>query len=363
MGAVIDAYEHHCAAGDLKPDPGQRAVVIRLDELASALHASEPHPGLLGRFRKAPPAPRGLYIHGDVGRGKTLLMDMFHAAVPVASKRRIHFHAFMQDVHARLHAARQDRAQDAIAPVARALAQEARVLCLDEMQIADIADAMIVGRLFEALLGHGVVIVTTSNLAPEQLYRDGLNRQLFMPFISLLNERLEVIALESPVDYRLGRVKAHETFLTPLSAENEARLQDLWVRLTDTQTGVTVMLDVLGRKLQVPEAAAGCARFSFGELCQQPLGAPDFLALASNFRVLFIKGIPVLGPEHPNEARRFVLLIDTLYDSRVRLIATSAQPPDGIYPSGDHVLEFDRTISRLREMQSATWWGKKIAET
>jgi cell division protein ZapE len=363
MGAVLDAYERRVATGGLKPDSGQREVAERLDGLASALQKGESHRSLLSRLRKAPAPPRGIYIHGQVGRGKTMLMDLFHATVPVERKRRVHFHAFMQDVHARLHATRQDHSQDAIAPVARALAREARLFCLDEMQISDIADAMIVGRLFEALLSQGVVIATTSNLAPEELYRDGLNRQLFLPFISLMNDHLEIVALDSPVDYRLGRVKAHETFLAPLSAENDARLQDLWMRLTDTGRGTPMVLEILGRKLVVPQAAAGCARFSFAELCEAPLGAPDYLALAEKFRVLFMEHVPALGPERRNEAKRLVLLIDTLYDAETKLVVTSAQPPDGIYPAGDHALEFERTVSRLKEMQSAAWWGKKIAET
>lgn len=363
MGAVLEAYDRRREAGDLKPDAAQRAVAAKLDALAISLAASTPQSGLFGRLRKAQPPPRGLYIHGEVGRGKTMLMDLFYDAASVSPKRRVHFHAFMQDVHARLHAARQVHAQDAIAPVARDIAREARLLCLDEMQIADIADAMIVGRLFEGLLAQGTVIVTTSNLAPQELYRDGLNRQLFLPFIDLIGARLDVAALESPTDYRLGRVKAHETFLTPLSPENDARLQDLWERLTDTRQGQPMDLAVLGRSLRVPQAAAGCARFGFAELCEAALGPADYLALAANFRVLFVERIPALGPERRNEAKRFVLLIDTLYDGKVRLVATSAQPPEGISPAGDHAHEFGRTVSRLREMQSAAWWGKKIAET
>lgn len=363
MAAVLDAYERRCAAGALRPDAGQRAVAAKLDALAVALTDTAPQPGLFGRFRKPAPPPRGLYIHGEVGRGKTMLMDLFHAAAEAGRKRRVHFHAFMQDVHARLHAARQDHAQDAIAPVARALAQESRLLCLDEMQIADIADAMIIGRLFEALMAQGVVIVTTSNLPPDGLYRDGLNRQLFLPFIDLIRQRLDIVSLESPTDYRLGRVKAHETFLTPISARNDARLQDLWQRLTDTEKGKPQDIDILGRKLHVPQAAHGCARFSFAELCEQPLGPPDYLALAQSFQILFLEHIPELNPDRRNEARRFILLVDTLYDGKVRLVATSAQAPEGIYPAGDHAFEFGRTVSRLKEMQSASWWGKKIAET
>ncbi len=306
---------------------------------------------------------KGLYVHGEVGRGKTMLMDLFFADAAVQPKRRVHFHAFMQDVHRRLHAARATQVQDAIAPVAKALAAEARLLCLDEMQVTDIADAMIVGRLFEGMLAAGTVIVTTSNLKPDDLYRDGLNRQLFLPFIQLIRERMEVVSLDSATDYRLGRVKAHETFLTPVSPQADAQLQDLWRRLTDTEQGEPLDIDVLGRKLHVPQAAHGCARFSFSDLCERPLGPPDYLALAHSFRIVFIEHIPALNPERRNEAKRFVLMIDTFYDAKVRLVATAETPPEGIYPGGDHAFEFGRTVSRLKEMQSAGWWGKKIAET
>jgi len=362
MSAIITEYDRRIDSGILKPDAAQRAVAAMLDTLAEDLKTAAPT-GLLARFKKTPPAPKGLYIHGEVGRGKTMVMDLFHAVVGVTPKRRVHFHAFMQEVHKRLHAARQSHTQDAIAPVAKAIAKEARLLCLDEMQVTDIADAMIVGRLFEGLLAHGTTIVTTSNLKPDDLYRNGLNRQLFLPFIKLIGQRLDVVSLDSPTDYRLGRVKAHETFLTPISPETDARLQDLWVRLTDTGRGEPQDIDVLGRKLHVPQAAHGCARFTFTDLCEKPLGPPDYLALAHNFQILFLEHIPALNPERRNEARRFVLLIDTLYDGKVRLVATSAQAPESIYPEGDHAFEFGRTVSRLKEMQSASWWGKKIAET
>jgi cell division protein ZapE len=363
MGVVLDEYERRREAGALQADPAQLPVFRKLDALAGALAATRPTGGLLGRFRKAPAPPKGLYIHGEVGRGKTMLMDLFFAAVDARPKRRLHFHAFMQDIRARLHAARQSHARDAIAPVARAVAAQARLLCLDELQITDIADAMIVGRLFEGLLAAGTVIVTTSNLAPQDLYRDGLNRQLFLPFIRLIGERLDVVALDGLTDYRLGRVKAHETFLTPVSPATDRQLQELWQRLTDSETGNPVEIDVLGRKLAVPQAAHGCARFGFADLCEQPLGPPDYLAIAHNFRIVFIEHVPALTPEHRNAARRFVLLIDTLYDAKVKLIATSAKPPEEIYPWGDHASGFGRTVSRLKEMQSASWWGKKIAET
>lgn len=365
MGAVVEDYERRSAAGEIKADAAQRPIVRRLDDLAKALGDVPTSNGFLTRWlgKEDARAPKGLYIHGAVGRGKTLLMDIFFENAVVEPKRRVHFHAFMQDVHKRLHASRKTHARDAIAPVAKAIAAQARLLCLDEMQISDIADAMIVGRLFEGLLAAGTVIVTTSNLAPGDLYRNGLNRQLFLPFIKLIGARLDLVALDSETDYRLGRVKAHETFLTPISPENDARLQDLWQRLTDTARGDPLDIDVLGRKLHVPQAARGCARFGFAALCEAPLGPADYLAIANQFQTVFAEHIPVLGPADRNAAKRFVLLIDTLYDARVRFAATSAQAPEGIYPAGDHHFEFGRTVSRLKEMQSASWWGKKIANT
>jgi len=363
---ILDAYTQAITAGTVRPDDAQAHVAARLSALAEELAARQPKaPGFFARFRKAPPAmaPKGLYVYGEVGRGKTMLMDLFFAGVQAEPKRRIHFHAFMQDVHQRLHAARASKAQDAIAPVAKALAAEARLLCLDEMQITDIADAMIVGRLFEGLFQAGTVIVTTSNLLPEGLYKDGLNRQLFLPFIHLMRERLEVVALDSSTDYRLGRIKAHETYVTPLGPEADRRIAALWQRLTDTEHGVPLDLDVLGRKLHVPQAAHGCARFDFADLCTAALGPPDYLALAQAFTTVFVEHIPELSPARRNEAKRFVTLIDTLYDARVRFVASAATEPEGIYPAGDEAFAFARTVSRLREMQSAGWWGKKIVET
>ena len=362
MADLLSRYRERVADGAWRADPAQEQVAEKLAALEAALEA-QPATGFLARFRKPEARQRGLYIHGDVGRGKTMLMDLFCAGVDVSPRRRVHFHAFMRDVHARLHAARLSQTRDAIAPVARALAAGARLLCLDEMLVTDIADAMIIGRLFEGLLAAGTVIVTTSNLAPDRLYADGLNRQLFMPFIRLIEERLDVVPLGGETDYRLGRVKAHETFLYPLSPEADARLQDLWQRLTDTEAGEALDIAVLGRKLHVPQAAHGCARFNFADLCEQPLGPPDYLALAGHFRNVFVEHIPALGPDQRNEARRFITLIDTLYDARARLVASSAEPPEGIYPAGDHALAFCRTVSRLKEMQSASWWGKTIVET
>ncbi len=364
MGLWAD-YQEKIGSGAVKADEAQASVARKLDALAVALGNYNSRPaGPLARVigRKNGLAPKGLYIQGDVGRGKTMLMDMFFATASVASKRRVHFHAFMQDIHARLHRARR-HSKDPLKEVARAVAQGAALLCLDEMQIADIADAMIVGRLFELLFARGTVVVMTSNLKPGDLYKDGLNRQLFLPFIRLIEERLDVVTLDSPTDYRLGRVKGRETFIHPLGPEADRKLQELWERLTDTVKGEPRKLDVLGRELAVPQAARGAARFTFADLCEAPLGPPDYLAIARAFGTVFMEHIPVLTPHHRNPSKRFILLIDTIYDARVRLVASAAAPPEALYAEGHHAQEFARTVSRLKEMQSASWWGAKIAET
>jgi len=357
---LIDLYNARLASGEIKADAGQAKVLGKLAALAGYIEANGSH-SFFARLLKPSPlaAPKGIYIHGEVGRGKTFLMGLFFDKVRIETKRRLHFHAFMQDVHGRLHSARR-KARDAIAPVANAISTEAKLLCLDEMQIGDIADAMIVGRLFEALLAKGTIVVTTSNMEPEDLYPDGLNRQLFLPFIGLIREKFEVVELEGETDYRLGRVKGHETFITPLGAPADEKVQELWRRLTDTEKGKPTELEILGRKLKVPEAARACARFTFAGLCEAPLGPADYLALSRQFRAVFVEHIPAMGPSLRNEAKRFVTLIDTLYDAQVRLVASSAEVPERLFSPRER---FARTISRLKEMQSASWWGKKIVET
>ena len=238
-----------------------------------------------------------------------------------------------------------------------------QLLCLDEMQVTDIADAMILGRLFEGLIAAGTVIVTTSNTPPAELYKDGLNRQLFLPFIALLEAHLETVSLDSGRDYRLGRIRGRDTYIAPLGPEADAKVQALWESLTDTARGEPASLAVLGRTLIVPQVARGVARFPFAELCEAPLGAPDYLAISRNFATVFIEHIPVLTPQMRNPAKRFINLIDTLYDARTRLVVSAARPPGELYPSGPHASEFARTASRLQEMQSQGWWTNKIAET
>lgn len=346
---LLDQYQGAIARGELRPDAAQENAVNRLSEVAAAL-ARKPAFILFG---KRPPPPRGLYIWGDVGRGKTYLMDLFFGAAKVAKKRRAHFNRFMVDVHARIHAERQRAgSSDPIPVVARDLASEARLLCFDEFQVTDVADAMILGRLFDRLFAEGVTIVATSNTPPDRLYEGGLNRQLFLPFIAEIKLRLEVVELNGPTDYRLQRISGITVYMTPLGPEADAAMDAAWTRLTDTRRGKPMALKVLGRKVPVPQAGRHVARFDFRDLCAQPLAAADFLAVAQEFHTILLDHIPELSPEMRNEARRFTLLIDTLYDEGVKLVCSAAAAPDALYPTGDGAEAFRRTASRLAEMQS-----------
>jgi cell division protein ZapE len=333
-------------------DAAQTAVEMQLHQLATALSAHRP--GLLGRmFGKSADAPKGLYIWGSVGRGKTMLMDAFFAAAPDLPKRRVHFHAFMQEVHAARTALKSD---DLISDIAEGIAKDAKLLCLDEMQIADIADAMILGRLFEALWARGVVIVTTSNTPPSELYKDGLNRQLFLPFIGRLEQELNVVHLADGRDYRLGRLTAEDLYIFPLSDKADKALVRIWHTLADGEEGRPREIEILGRKLAIPYAAHGCCWFEFDVLCRKPLGAPDYLAIARHYQTVFVAHVPVLKAAERNEAKRFILLIDTLYDAHRRVVITAAAEPEKLCTTGPHKSEFLRTASRLREMQSQSWW-------
>jgi cell division protein ZapE len=364
MGLVLSAYEKLLQGGELRADAAQRAAAAQLDALAQRLAAPGPRPGFLARlFGSAPPpTPRGIYLWGKVGRGKSFLMDLFYDEVAFAPKRRVHFHAFMLDVHARLHAYRQHpvHGDDPIPPTARDLAAGAKLLCFDEMQVHDIADAMILGRLFTALFAHGVCIVTTSNRPPEDLYKDGLNRALFLPFIALLHEKLDLISLSGPTDYRLERLSGVQVYHVPNGPEATAKLSEAFFKLTDhlVEDRATVpsdTLEVQGRALFVPKALKGVAVFSFKRLCDAPLGAADYLAIAQRYHTLIIVGIPQLGPEKRNQAKRFVTLIDALYEHKVKLLCAADAAPQDLYPAGDGSFEFERTVSRLMEMQSADY--------
>ena len=358
MGQHLQAiYDTRVSEGLLRPDPAQRAALVRMEALRERLEVqARPKPGLFGLFRKAEPpeGPQGIYLWGGVGRGKSMLMDLFYHHAPTVEKRRVHFHAFMQEVQAALHEARKTGVEDAIKPVAADIAKGLRLLCFDEMQITDIADAMIVGRLFEKLFAAGVVIVTTSNRHPQDLYKDGLNRALFLPFITLLQDRLEVDQLEAMTDYRQDRLAGSPVYFSPLGAGATAAIDEIWRDLTGGREE-ELCLEVKGRRVRLPRYWAGMARASFWDLCGQPLGPADYLALVGAARVLVLEGIPRLDATKFNEAKRFVTLIDALYEGQVRLICSAQDVPERLYLEGSGSFEFERTASRLREMQGADW--------
>jgi cell division protein ZapE len=299
----------------------------------------------------------GLYLVGEVGRGKSMLMDLFFACAEVPRKRRLHFHEFMQQVHARIHAWKRQHGDtaDPIPPLADALAAEAALLCFDEFQVHDIADAMILGRLFQALFARGTVVVATSNTAPDDLFKGRPGRDAFLPFIGIIKRRLEVLVLDAARDYRRDRIRALPTWHSPADGRAERALDAAFAELSGAARGEPERLSVLGRTVEVPEAARGVARFGFEELCGRPLGPADYLALATHFHTLVLDGIPRLGPDNFDKARRFITLVDALYEHRVKLVASAAAAPDQLYERGENAAMFARTASRLVEMQSSDW--------
>ena len=350
-------YDTRVAEGLLRPDPAQREILLLLEDLREKLEERPAKPtGFLGRFFKptVPEGTRGLYLWGGVGRGKSMLMDLFHAHAGIARKRRVHFHAFMQEIQSGLHEARKSGAEDALKPVAEAVIRDVDLLCFDEMQITDIADAMIVGRLFEMLFDAGVVVVTTSNRPPEDLYKHGLNRQLFLPFIAILNDKLEVHEITSLTDYRQHRLEGEKTYFAPANAESRRAIDEIWRDLTGGKSEELV-LEVKGREVHLPRYWAGMARAEFWDLCGQPLGPADYLALAGAVKLLVLENVPRLDSSKFNEAKRFVTLIDALYEARTRVIISAEEEPERLYLEGSGSFEFERTASRLREMQSADW--------
>ena len=361
VGQVIVAYDALVAAGELRPDPEQQAAAARLDTLAAELEAVPKRGSPLWRLmNRKPQPPRGLYLWGGVGRGKSMLMDLFFGQVAIPKKRRVHFAEFMLEVHARIAVERRKEAGDPIVPVAGDLAVEAPLLAFDEMMVTNSPDAMILSRLFTAMIDAGVTIVTTSNRAPTDLYRDGLNREHFLPFIGLIERRLDVVPLNGPTDYRRDRLGQQDTWLVPNGAEATAQLSAAFFRLTDYPPDdrahvPTEDLTVQGRALHVPKSLKGVAVFSFKRLCEEARGAADYLAIARRFHTVILVGVPVLGPENRNEAARFVQLIDALYEHKVKLLAAADAEPDALYPAGDGRFEFARTVSRLEEMRSEAY--------
>ncbi|MBE1528834.1 cell division protein ZapE [Sphingopyxis sp. OAS728] len=359
MTTVLAAYDALVAASELRPDPEQRAAAERLNQLQAELEAVPKRGSLLWRLAgRKPEALRGVYLWGAVGRGKSMLMDLFYDQLNIQRKRRVHFHAFMLDVHARMREVRKSESGDPIPLVADALAENTRCLAFDEIVVNNSADAMILSRLFTALIDRGVTMVATSNRPPKDLYKDGLNREHFLPFIALVEERLDVMSLNGPTDYRRDRLGDGARWFVPADDAASAALSAAFFRLTDYPPEdrahvPTLELDVGGgRTLHVPKALKGVAVFSFKKLCGEARGAADYLAVARHFHAVIIVGIPRMGPENRNEAARFVTLIDALYEYKVKLLASAAAMPDQLYIAGDGAFEFERTASRLAEMQS-----------
>jgi cell division protein ZapE len=365
--SVSELYELQIAARRLERDHAQEQLLARLAALEDRVTAhrsarrSQPLGWLFGNSDHQP--VKGLYVHGDVGRGKTMMMDLFFEASPIVRKRRAHFHEFMADVHERVRAFRQRmkdgefEGEDAIRLAGSEIAEESWLLCFDEFHVTDIADAMILGRLFARLFELGVIVVATSNVAPSELYKDGLNRALFLPFIAMIEQHMEVLELKARTDFRLEKLAGQKTWFVPHDDAATDALDAAWKRLVGSASGMPQELSVKGRRLRVPRAAMGVARFFFHDLCEQPLAAADYLRIAHEFHTLIIDRIPAMGFDQRNAAKRFIILIDTLYDHAVKLIASAAAEPEALYVASDgyEASEFRRTASRLIEMRSQSY--------
>jgi cell division protein ZapE len=356
------------AAGQVRADPVQEKIVERLqavhDQLAAMAAHAPAKQGFWARLgfggpEKPPTGPHGLYIWGPVGRGKSMLMDLFFDDAPVAKKRRVHFHEFMLEVHDRLHRRREELAAqgappeaDTIVPIAKAIAQETRLLCFDEFQVTNIADAMILGRLFETLFEEGLTVIATSNRAPDDLYKNGLQRDRFLPFIELLKQRLEILELGGGRDYRMDRIRELDVYLTPLGAWATAKLDEAFRTLSGGADGEPRVLRTQGRDVPVPRAAPGVAMADYMDWCARPMGAADFLCIADHFHTVILAEIPKMGPDSQDKAARFVTMIDSFYERKVKFVCSAAASPGKLYTEGDGAFEFQRTVSRLMEMQS-----------
>ena len=363
----LAAYRDLVGSGTIDPDPVQERAMQQLQALNDTLVEYGSQMGKTGwrarlklSGRKMAP-PRGFYFYGGVGRGKTMLMDLFydHCVIDEAAKQHVHFHAFMQEVHRRLHAFREaqkagkvDKNRDGVDALAKIIVDRAWLLCFDEFHVTDIADAMILGRLFEALFKRGIVVVTTSNRHPTDLYKDGLQRELFLPFIDMLMEKMEVFELDNGTDYRLERMRTMDIYITPAGSEADGKLEQAFHQLSIGAEAKARTLTVNGRAVEVPKVAEGVAYATFADLCEKPLGPGDYLAFAESFHTLVLKDVPQMGPKNRNEAKRFVTLIDALYEQKVKLICSAEAEPTALYPEGDGAFEFERTVSRLIEMQS-----------
>ncbi|MBB3997511.1 cell division protein ZapE [Aureimonas pseudogalii] len=367
-GPVRSDVERRVRVGELRADPVQAGVADRLDRLGrdladTALVSKSSALGWLFGRRERPAAPRGVYIHGGVGRGKSMLMDLFFKLSPERRKRRLHFHEFMREAQARINAHRalvkagEASGDDPIPPVAAAIAAETRLLCFDEFTVTDIADAMILSRLFDALFAQGLVLVATSNVAPDDLYRDGLNRPLFLPFVTTLKAHTDILFLDAPTDYRSQTVEGEGLYVTPLGPEAARRMDAIWSAVLAGQPEAPGEIPVAGRLVGVPRAGNGAARFAFADLMQRPLGAGDYLEIARRYDTVLLDGVPVMAEGERNEAKRFILLVDTLYDAHRRLAVSAAVPAHELYRgrSGTEAFEFDRTVSRLVEMRSGDY--------
>ena len=360
------AYDRRLQSGALTPDPAQETAIAALSRLERDLDKGG------GLFRKAPQV-KGLYLWGPPGRGKSMLMDLFYAEAPEPRKARAHFHAFMARVHDLIGQWRegdaaqrkavfgQSKGDDPIAPTAELIASEARLLCFDELQVTDIADAMILGRLFEALFEHRVVLAITSNRAPDDLYANGINRQLFLPFIDIIKARCEVVQMAGGRDWRLDRMKSHRAWHAPVNDAASAEFDEFWAEMKGDEPEEPAHLTVKGRDVVIARTAGSLARATFAELCARPLGASDYLAVAERFHTLFLEGVPVLGPDSQQEARRLVTLIDALYEARTRLVVLAEAAPEDLYPEGVGAFEFERTVSRLNQMSGDDWLGQADA--